>query len=194
VRVLVRIVLWTWFIVAIVAGRLELLARLPAAATQGVLAVLTVLVLAACFGIPAVRTWLQALDVRALVLVHVSRFVGGYFLFLYHRGALPYAFAVPGGWGDILVASLALLVVLVPMRAGIRRHAYVIWNTFGLVDILLVVATATRIGFSHPWQLRALQVLPLSILPTFLVPLIIATHVIIFVRLGREAPETTPPV
>jgi hypothetical protein len=151
-------------------------------------------VLATCFGIPAVRTWLQALDVRALVLVHVSRFVGGYFLFLYHRGALPYAFAVPGGWGDILVAFLALLVVLVPMRAGIRRHAYVIWNTFGLVDILLVVAIATRIGFSHPWQLRALQVLPLSILPTFLVPLIIATHVIIFVRLGREAPETTPPV
>ena len=193
-RVLVRIALWTWFIVAIVVGRLELLARLPAAATQGVLAVLTVLVLATCFGIPAVRTWLQALDVRALVLVHVSRFVGGYFLFLYHRGALPYAFAVPGGWGDILVAFLALLVVLVPMRAGIRRHAYVIWNTFGLVDILLVVATATRIGFSHPWQLRALQVLPLSILPTFLVPLIIATHVIILVRLGREAPETTPPV
>jgi hypothetical protein len=193
VRVLVRIVLWTWFIVALVAGRLELLARLPAAVTPGVLVALTVLVLAACFGLPAVRAWWQALEVRALVLLHVSRFVGGYFLFLYHRGALPYAFAVPGAWGEMIVALLALLVVLVPMRAGFRRHACLIWNTFGSVDILLVVATAARIGFSHPWQLRALQVLPLSILPTFLVPLLVATHVIIFVRLGRESPETTPP-
>jgi hypothetical protein len=91
------------------------------------------------------------------------------------------------------VALLALLVVFVPMRTALRRHACLIWNTFGLVDILLVVATAVRIGFSQPWQLRALQVLPLSVLPTFLVPLIIATHVIIFVRLGREPAETAPP-
>jgi hypothetical protein len=193
VRVLVRIVLWTWFVAALVVGRFELLARLPAAATPGVLVGLTVLVLAACFGLAAVRTWLQALDVRALILLHVSRFVGGYFLFLYHRGALPYAFAVPGGWGDIIVAFLALLVVFVPMRTELRRHVFLIWNTFGLADILLVVATAARIGFSHPWQLRALEVLPLSVLPTFLVPLIIATHVIIFVRLGRESPETVRP-
>lgn len=192
-RVLVRIVLWTWFVVAIVVGRLELLARLPAAATQGVLAVLTVLALVACFGLAAVRLWLQALDVRALVLLHVSRFLGGYMLYLHHRGALPSAIAVPSGWGDIIVALLALLVVLVPMRAGLRRHAYLIWNTFGLVDLLLGVATAVQVGFAHPWQLRALQVLPLSILPVFLVPLLIATHVIIFVRLGREPPETTPP-
>lgn len=192
-RVIVRVVLWTWFIVAIVVGRLELLARLPAVATQGILAALTALLLAACFGVPAVRTWLQTFDVRALVLLHVSRFVGGYFLFLYHRGALPYAFAVPGGWGDMIVAFLSVLVVFVPMSASLRRHAILIWNTFGLVDILLVGATAARIGFSHPWQLRALQVLPLSILPTFLVPLLIATHAIIFGRLSRESPETATP-
>ncbi len=192
-RIVVRLVLWTWFLAALVVGRLELLARLPALAPQIILVALTALLLAACFGINAVRTWIDALDVRALVLPHVTRFVGFYFLILYQRGVLPYAFAVPCGWGEIIVASLAVGVVFLPLREELRRHACFIWNTIGLVDILFVVVTAVRIGFSHPWQLRALQVLPLSVLPMFLVPLIIATHVIIYVCLMRKSPETAMP-
>jgi hypothetical protein len=37
------------------------------------------------------------LDVRWLVALHLCRFVGFYFLWLYSSGELPYAFAVPGG-------------------------------------------------------------------------------------------------
>lgn len=192
-RILVRIVIWTWFIAALAVGKYELLAHLPAPATQGILIALTALLLAACFGITAVRAWIDALDVRALVLPHVTRFVGFYFLLLYQRGELPYAFAVPGGWGDIIVASLAVAVVFLPLREELRHHVCFIWNTLGLVDVLFVVVTAARIGFSHPWQLGALQVLPLSVLPTFLVPLIIATHVLIYVRLMRKSPETANP-
>jgi hypothetical protein len=36
-----------------------------------------------------------------------------------------------------------------------------------------------------PASMQALLVLPLSLLPTFLVPLIIASHVLIFARLRR---------
>lgn len=193
-RILVRLVLWTWFIAALAIGRLELLARLPGPATQVILFALTALLLAACFGFPAVRAWTDALDVRALVLLHVTRFVGFYFLVLYRRGELPYAFAVPGGWSDMIVASLALGVVFLPLRPDLRRHAYLIWNTVGLVDILLVVATAARIERSQPWQLGPFQHLPLSMLPTFLVPLLITTHAIIYARLMRKPPETANPV
>ena len=55
----------------------------------------------------------------------------------------------------------------------------------GLLDILFVVATAARVGTADPESMRALLVLPLSVLPTFLVPLIIASHVAIAVRLMR---------
>jgi len=193
VRIIVRLVLWTWFLAALVVGRLELLTRLPAPAVQVILFVLTALLLTACFGITAVRTWAVALDLRALVLLHVTRFVGFYYLVLYGRGELPYAFAVPGGWSDNIVALLALGVVFLPLREELRRHAYLIWNTIGLVDILLVVIIAARIERSQPWQLSEFQHLPLSMLPTFLVPLLITTHMIIYARLRQKSPETASP-
>src|SRR5256885_15852628 len=40
------------------------------------------------------------------------RSVGVYFLVLYGRGELPFDFAVPGGWGDIAVATLALGLIV----------------------------------------------------------------------------------
>ncbi|HUJ44181.1 MAG TPA: hypothetical protein VLW52_11285 [Opitutaceae bacterium] len=192
-RILVRLVLWFWFIAALVVGRLELLARLPAPGTQVILFALAALLLAAYFGIPAVRAWAEALDLRGLVLLHLTRFVGIYFLILYRRGELPYAFAVPGGWTDIIVASLALGVILLPLRQELRRQAFLIWNTIALVDLLIVAATAARIERSQPWQLEPFQHLPLSMLPTFLVPLLIATHAVIYARLLRRPRETANP-
>lgn len=131
--------------------------------------------------------WLMAIDVRWLVGLHLTRFVGIYFLYLYGRGQLPYAFAVLGGWGDIAVASLAVVLLLLgsPARTW-RRIAYMLWNVLGLADILFVVVTAARLAAADPESMAALLRLPLSLLPTFLVPLIIASHVVLGVRLARR--------
>lgn len=183
----IRIIVWLWLIAALVVGRLELLSRLPGPALPGIITVLTGAVLACYLKAPGFRAWIDGLDLRALVLLHVTRFVGIYFLLLYNRGELPYAFAVPGGWGDITVAALALLVCLLPLKPSLRTHAITIWNVIGLVDILLVVVTAGRLGFEDMRQMRALTYLPLSLLPTFLVPLIIATHLMLYLRLRTKA-------
>ena len=154
-------------------------------ALQGILFVLTGIVLWLYFKNRLLRTWIDGLELRALVFFHVTRFVGFYFLLLYRRGELPYAFAVPGGWGDNLVAAGALLIYFLPLSEVVRCRAIRFWNIIGLIDILLVLAAGARLGLQNPTQMRALTCLPLSLLPTFLVPLIIATHVIIFVRLSR---------
>ena len=181
----VRLLFWVWFIAAVLVGQQRLLQRLPPPAVQGILFGLTALLTYAYFRVAALRAWVDALDLRALVLVHVTRFVGIYFLILYRRGELPYAFAVPGGYGDILVAALALVVAFFPFDPARRTRFLTIWNVVGLTDILLVVATAVRLNLADPSQMRALLYLPLSLLPTFLVPLIIATHLMIFARLAR---------
>jgi hypothetical protein len=97
------------------------------------------------------RKWVLSVNIKLLVAVHLTRFVGFYFLFLYSRGQLPYDFAVPGGWGDIIVASTALLVILLAPLVGKGGWLiYYIWNFIGLVDILFVVATATRLTIADP--------------------------------------------
>lgn len=185
---LIRFLLWVWFFAALAAGHFLLLQRVPPPAIQGILFGLTALVLTAYFRVAPIRQAVDRLDLRILVLLHVTRFVGFYFLHLYALGELPYGFAVPGGYGDIVVATLALLVVFVPMSASRRNHAFYIWNVVGLVDILLVVFSGARLGYADPASMRALTFLPLSLLPTFLVPLIIASHVVIFRRLKSVMP------
>lgn len=183
----IRIAIWGWLITALAVGHHALLQRLPMPAVQGVLFGLTALSLILYFKLRLLRSWVDQLDLRSLVLLHVTRFVGCYFLILYNRGELPYAFAVPGGWGDIIVAALAILVAFLPLSDSGRRRAITIWNVVGFIDIMLVVITAGRLALQGNLQIRALTVLPLSLLPTFLVPLIITTHVIIFLRLRRES-------
>ena len=182
----IRIAIWIWLIAALFVGNSTLLQRLPMPAMQGILLGLTAVCLALYFKVQGLRAWVDRLDLRALVLLHITRFVGFYFLILYRRGELPYAFAVPGGWGDIIVASLALFVCFLPMQESSRRRAITIWNVIGFVDIAMVVITAGRLGLQNGLQMRALTDLPLSLLPTFLVPVIITTHIIIFFRLRRD--------
>src|SRR5882762_11348361 len=121
-----------WLLVAIAAGAAGIVPSLPPAPL--VVFALTLAVLAAGWLLAGFNAWLATIDVRWLVALHLTRFVGFYFLYLYGRGELPYAFAVPGGWGDIAVATLALPVCFVPMNAPLRRRAITIWNVVGLVD------------------------------------------------------------
>ena len=175
-----------WLLIATAVGAAGIVSTLRPPAPPLILFGLTTVVLAAGWFLEGFRAWLAAIDERWLVGLHLTRFVGAYFLYLYRRGQLPYAFAIPGGWGDIAAASLAALLLLSgsPARAG-RRAAYILWNVLGLADILFVVATAARLGAADPESMAALLRLPLSLLPTFLVPLIIASHVVLGVRLAR---------
>jgi hypothetical protein len=172
-----------WLGLALAFGASGVLSRAPVPLFPAVLWALVAAVLIAFWRSPAFRAWATGIDIRWLIAIHLTRFVGFYFLYLYERGELPYAFAVPGGWGDIAVAVGATVLLLIPPRSGAFRPAGVVWNVLGLLDILFVVATAARLAFADRDSMAAVTHLPLSLLPTFLVPLIIASHVIMLVRL-----------
>src|SRR5512147_554339 len=149
------IVLIAWFFVAFALGDSGRLAVLEPPAPQVILLGLTLVLLVNGVALPGFRSWLASLDVRRLVAVHLTRFVGLYFLVLYGRGLLPYAFAVKGGWGDILTATGALLLLVVPGLIA-RRGWLLAWNVFGFFDIAFVVATAAREASADPSSMRAL--------------------------------------
>ncbi len=177
-------ILVVWFVMALGIGFTGRVAELRPPTPQVVLVVLTVTALAAVLLVPRLRTWADHGSLRVLTSVHVSRFVGVYFLLLAQRGTLAPAFALPAGWGDVAVATGALVLILsVKPRTASGRLYYSVWNIVGLIDILLVVILAARIGLSDPVSLRPLLRLPLCLLPTFLVPVIIVSHILLFRRL-----------
>jgi len=176
-----------WLAGAIALSATGRVAALPFPGPQMVLAGLTLLLVILGLSVPSFRAWLREVDPKVGIALHVTRFVGIAFLILYDRGELPYAFAVPYGIGDIAVAAVALVLVLAP-RGPWWRPTAVGWNFLGLIDILLVVATAARLGMADQASLAPLLRLPLSLLPTFLVPIIIATHLWLFWRLRAPAP------
>jgi hypothetical protein len=173
-----------WFCVAMIGGASGCFRMAIAPVVAATVWTLTALVLLACWKIRPVRDWAMTVGLERLLLLHLTRFVGIYFLVLCRRHELPEAFAAPAGLGDIAVATMAALLLAVPKFRG-WRTLLLFWNTIGLIDIVFVVFTALRIG-SKDWQSMApLRELPLSLLPTFLVPLIITSHVLIFMRAAR---------
>jgi hypothetical protein len=177
-----------WLFCALAVGKLHLLARLPIPAVPAIIFALAALLILAYRRWDVLRGWVDALDLRLLVLLHVSRFVGFYFIHLESRGLLPPEF-FQAGIGDIITATLALAVCFLPLSPALRLRAITIWNVIGLMDILLVLFNAARTGLADPGSLAPLTHLPLSLLPTFLVPLILATHVIIFLRIRQISAE-----
>lgn len=182
-----------WFFMALLVGVFGFLGSIPPTFPQIILFSLVLVLLIIFWKSESFREVCFDLDIRVLLLIHLTRFVGIYFLILYSRGELPYAFAVHGGLGDIAVAVTALLVsIFSPRTGGLGFIIYFAWNILGLIDILYVVKTAARSAIADPQSMMALTELPLSLLPTFLVPIIICSHILIFFRLNYSYRKRDP--
>ena len=184
----VIIILILWLILALIAGVSGLTTHLVPPMPQAVIVGLVIVQLLIFALFHGLRSWCMTKDLRAIVLFHVTRFIGIYFLILYSEGLLPYGFAVPGGWGDIAVAVYAVLLAIYVKPVDMAGWSlYLLWNVLGFADILFVVITAARLALTDPASMAELLKLPLSLLPTFIVPVIIFTHVVIFARLYSAA-------
>jgi len=181
-----------WLALALLAGATGFLARLPFPGPQLIILTLLVAAVAAGTAVPALRTWIAALPLRALIGINAFRFIGIAFLVLAARGQIAPVFAQRAGWGDIATAALAIVLMAAgDPRTPTRRALTHVWNAFGALDLVLAVATATWVTLHAITPgIQPMLVLPLVVIPTFLVPIFLASHVFIFRRLialGRNA-------
>jgi len=136
-----------------------------------------------------IRAAVQRLDTRTLLAVHLVRApIGIMFLFMYAAGSLPAIFAVRAGIGDTLAGLTALLLVLaVPTAALSKRHRKYLfaWNTLGLIDIAMSVGTGQKVLLldRDPIAIATVQAFPLPLIPFFVVPAVVLTHLAIYARL-----------
>lgn len=144
-------------------------------------------------------------DVGRLIAPHTIRVLGVVFLIAVAEGALPAAFALPAGLGDIAIGIAAPFVAWRLAKGGGRKTA--VWfSVLGLLDLVV----ALTIGFltaPGPFQTlestpttAALAQLPLALIPTVAVPIAIALHIAALTRLrdssdkraeSRLVPEPT---
>jgi hypothetical protein len=184
----------TWFIAVTALAGLGVFTRLGVPAVGvAVLAPIAVTLLGARPG-SAIRTVAAGAPLALLVAVNGTRILGALFLVLESDGRLPATFAESAGWGDIAVGALAPLVAwMVSRRVWHWRPLTLAWNAVGLLD--LVAAVMLGIGSAPDSPVRfivedatpgTLGTLPWILIPAFLVPLYVLTHLAVFARLAAD--------
>jgi hypothetical protein len=193
VRLLTAAVLVAWFLLALGGSLLGLFDSQP---RPPIPLGLAVAVPVAAFGIgyltsAGFRQFVSSLDLRLLTAAQTFRVVGIVFVILYYLGALPGAFALPAGWGDFAIGVTAPLVAWY-WKPPFPYKTFVSWNLLGCLDLvdavtLGVLASATPVGvLAGDVSTRLMGQFPLSLIPTFFVPLLLIFHLISFIRLRKE--------
>jgi hypothetical protein len=174
-----------WLVLAVLAGTTGFLVRLPFPGPQLLFATLFVATLVSATMVPAVRDWVDALPLRALIGINATRFIGITFLVLAARGEIAPVFANRAGWGDIATATLAIVLLLAgDPRTASQRALVHAWNVFGFLDLVVAVGTATWVTLNGITPgVQPVLSWPLSVVPLFFVPVFLTSHVLIARRL-----------
>ncbi len=114
-----------------------------------------------------------------LALPHATRHVGVVFLVPgVVSQSLPSSFAIAAGYGDLASGVLAL-IVLIALRTRWAGTMALVWlfNIVGTVDLLNALRQAHAVPhLGAAWYI-----------PTFWVPVLLVTHVMVFGRLIKKA-------
>jgi len=116
---------------------------------------------------------------QPLLVPHAFRHLGLVFLVPTVVGpALPASFAAPAAYGDLLAGLLGLAaIVSLRARAGAAVPLTWLFNIVGLLDLV----HAFYQGLTHDVQLGAAY-----FIPTFVVPVLVVTHVMMLRMLVRH--------
>src|SRR6266540_431066 len=107
-------------------------------------------------------------------------------------GALPAGFGIPEGFGDIIAAAGAL-ILLPRVRKGTASRGWLLaWNAFGFLDLLSAIAVGlgfseSAVGLLHTAtaSTKLMVTFPVSLIPTFFVPLFLLVHALTFRRVAH---------
>ena len=143
---------------------------------------------------PAARAAMLSVPMPLMVGLNVRRVFAFMFLLLAAQGRLAGPFPYCAALGDIITGIAALRVM--HLAAAPAKHAAAIaaWDLFGAADLVLAIFLGVTSAQGSPLQLfhwppgsQAMQYLPWSFVPTFLVPVWLILHAVVWVKLRRPA-------
>jgi hypothetical protein len=193
-----------WFTFSLSASALHLFRTEPSQPPLPLLlAVLIPIVLFALWywNSKSFREFVFSLSPQTLTRVQAWRIVGFVFLVLYTYHILPGIFALPAGWGDMAIGASALAVATRLANPNHRR-SFIVWQLLGITDLVVAVTLGATARFLSPQGFVTangintvpVTVLPLSLIPTFAVPLLLIFHLICIAQARRWPQQSHLPI
>jgi hypothetical protein len=141
------------------------------------------------------RQFVLSLNPSMLTFVQAWRIAGFVFLVLYTYRILPGQLALPAGWGDIAIGATAPLVAM-KLANPHHRKSFIVWQLLGITDLVTAVGMGVAAGFINPHGIAtsAMTVLPMSLIPTFAVPLFMILHFICIAQARQWQEQPYPRV
>jgi hypothetical protein len=199
IRIAVSFTVWFIFVVILAATRTLSSENGLGSPGLGLVVVLPIIIL--CLAVnrsQSLRRVFHRVPLPLLVGLNSLRLFGISFVVLYATSRLPAPFAPLAGWGDIFVGATATpLAWFAYRRPTNARPILWAWNCVGLADLVAAVGLGVtsspgplRLTFAEPGS-GLMSTLPWLLIPGFLVPLFVAIHIGIFVRLVQSE-ESAP--
>lgn len=187
-----------WLLFSLFASLLGLFDSSPRPSIAlGAAVLLPLIAFLACYsGWSEFRNLVRSANLKVLTLAQTWRIGGIVFVILYYRRLLPATFALPAGWGDIAIGATAPLIAwAISSRTVFPKRLFLLWTVLGMLDLVMaitlgILSSATPLGiFAGDITTRIMSQFPLSLIPTFFVPLLLILHIISFIRVRREGSE-----
>lgn len=142
---------------------------------------------------PKFRELVAATPQTMLIAPHMLRVIGFNFVILAELGYLPFGFARPAGYGDVITGLTAPLVLyLLVSKNNWARQAVIGWNVLGLADFVGALITGPLLIPDHVLSLQAPYALNyFTMIPIFAVPLYLLTHLYSLFKIVSEQPTRT---
>ncbi|MFZ0662710.1 MAG: hypothetical protein WAM66_08465 [Acidobacteriaceae bacterium] len=194
-----------WFLATLLAGYIGVFNTGPFSMSVpiplGVAALLPILVFAIWFWSSShFREFALSLNPVVLTAVHTWRIGGITFILLMAMGLLPAPFALPAGLGDFAIGVTAPFVAYALSRKALPSKAFVAWHYAGIADLVVAVTTGVlssitgaEIVAAHGTTTRIMGLLPMSLIPTFAVPLLLILHIICLAQIRQIKRERIEP-
>jgi xanthosine utilization system XapX-like protein len=178
-----------WFVISVTASALHVFENAVSGfgAAIAIASSVPLLLFAVWYGISEkFREFVLSVNPQILTLLQAGRLIGFTFVLLEARQALPAVFALPAGYGDMLIGATATFAAW-KLATPSRRTEFMLWQALGITDLVLAVSLGTTARLLSPFgtSMGAMTVLPLSLVPTFLVPLYLIFHAICIAQARR---------
>ena len=137
---------------------------------------------------PGFRATVGGISPRLIIGLNVIRSMGFWFLLLAAAGRLSGPFPYFAGIGDIITGLAALPVARLVIRTGVNDTRVLVWNAFGLLDLVVAVALGVT---SFKGSSSAIGTLPWSLIPLVLVPAFMIGHLVVFAQARSRARQSS---